>query len=140
MKVNEMLKKNQTGDLFTRVTKLLNALTEEGVEKLEGFDVNTYLFTNLGEYDYNIFDTRVSKINNIEDLKGLQNDIRLAICGMGFWKKVVCKDCGKTFYLTKDQVDDFMAKDYNLPKRCPKCQKINRQRKKAKEARNRYYE
>jgi hypothetical protein len=140
-KTEKMLKNPATGDLFTRITKLLNALEEEGIESLETLgDITTYLFANLGEYDYNMFDLRIIKLKTTADLKALQNDMRLAICGMGFWKKLTCKDCGKVYYLTKEQIDDFMAKDYNLPKRCPKCQKVNRQRKKAAETRNRYYE
>lgn len=131
MKTLKNLLKTPKGDLFTRLTTLINAIGSienfEDIEKdVPWNEVNTYLFSSLNLYDYNIF---CGRITSLRDLNGLLNDMKMSICGMGFWRKETCKDCGKVFYLTKEQIDDFVAKDYFLPKRCPKCQKVNRKKK-----------
>ena len=41
--------------------------------------------------------------------------------------RAVCKTCGKEFYLTKPNYDWFMEKGYELPKKCFKCRKANKQ-------------
>lgn len=123
---------NKRGDLFTRVSNLLNEIAtipnidDAEVEKnLPWDEINTYL-SFRDEYDYNLFNGRIT---SIRDLKGLQNDMKMAFCGMGPWYKGTCKDCNKTFFLTRAQVDEFVAKEWHLPKKCPKCQKLNRKKR-----------
>ena len=39
---------------------------------------------------------------------------------------IVCLDCGLVFILTPEECDWYKERNYNLPKRCPRCRKKRR--------------
>ena len=41
-------------------------------------------------------------------------------------KKIVCKDCGKTFIFTPGEQEFYKSKNFLEPKRCKKCSKKRR--------------
>ena len=43
-------------------------------------------------------------------------------------KKIVCKDCGKTFLFTKSEQEFYKEKKFeNEPQRCPECRAAKKQ-------------
>jgi len=39
---------------------------------------------------------------------------------------IVCLECGLVFILTSDESDWYRERNYNLPKRCPRCRRKRR--------------
>ncbi|MDD4000707.1 MAG: zinc-ribbon domain containing protein [Bacilli bacterium] len=45
-------------------------------------------------------------------------------------KKIVCKDCGKTFLFTESEQDFYKEKNFeNEPQRCPDCRRARKQQR-----------
>lgn len=42
--------------------------------------------------------------------------------------QVKCKDCPKTFKLSDGEIEFFKQKELALPRRCPPCRKLKRDR------------
>jgi hypothetical protein len=92
--------------------------------------INKVLFEDKDEYDYNL----VSKVKTINDIDCLLSNAMAASCNLGPWQRHKCKDCGKEFYLTRDEVSFFEDKEFQVPHRCKPC------RKSRKNNRNRHTE
>lgn len=43
--------------------------------------------------------------------------------------KIICKQCGREFELTESEIAFFKGKGLSLPKRCPECRKLNKDKK-----------
>ena len=78
--------------------------------------INEVLADNVDPYDFNCF----GKIASVDDLMQAAMDSKTASL-IGAWQQHVCKDCGKVFYMSRDEVKFFEGKNLNIPKRCKSC-------------------
>ena len=44
-------------------------------------------------------------------------------------KKITCNECGRIFCLSENQIEWYLSKGWNLPKRCFTCREIKRNNK-----------
>lgn len=79
--------------------------------------VNEILTTNRNEYDFNAF----QRIENAEALATARADCIASSMDFGVWQKHTCKDCGKEFYMSYNEVKFFESKELHIPKRCKCC-------------------
>jgi hypothetical protein len=93
-------------------------------EDIDWDKINNYLTTNVDPYDFNCFD----KITSSDELFRVNSHARTASI-LGAWHKGTCKDCGKTFYMTYDEVCFFEKKELPLPKRCKPCRMVRKGRR-----------
>ena len=70
------------------------------------------------------------KFNDLKDLEILQECLELVEDTVanhdGEDKKIVCKDCGKTFTFTVEEQQVYKERHLSEPKRCKKCAKARR--------------
>ena len=83
--------------------------------------VNYYLhLPSHDKYDYNLFDN-VYSIDDFEEL--FINSQMAEVDGYIPKFKQTCKQCGHTFTMTNDEIEYFIKKGLNVPKRCIYCRK-----------------
>lgn len=46
-------------------------------------------------------------------------------------RKIICKDCRDEFILAAGEQEFYESKGLALPKRCPNCRKLNKEKNKA---------
>lgn len=105
--------------MLQKLTFLINMVNKAESEGKEvDFDL---IYGYLRKYpkmdDFNIFD----KPESIKDLYSIYEDLHYASFGLIPWQKHKCKSCGKTFFLTIGEVNFFIRKGLQLPKRCENC-------------------
>lgn len=71
------------------------------------------------EYDYNIF----FDVKNIKDIKQLASDANLAALDVQPQYQATCKCCGKPYYLFSSEIQWYLDKGLEVPKRCEYCRK-----------------
>ena len=113
-----------------RVVYLLNITAkaeEKGVpdSKIDWNKVYESLTKYPIQYDFNNFE----KPENIADLLSIHEKIIFANFDMEFWRKEVCVDCHKTFYLRKGEITFFVSRKLIVPKRCKSCRDARRFKK-----------
>ena len=90
--------------------------------------VNEILTTNVEEYDFNAF----KRIETYDNLLLTSMDCRANNLSMGIWQEHICKDCGKPFLMTYNEVSFYQSKNLHVPKRCKVC----REKRKANQGSN----
>ena len=128
-KMHEMVASMQdelirTKPMWVRLGLLSNQVAKALSNGHDWDKVNNYLTTNVDPYDFNCFD----EITSSEELFKVNSHARTASI-LGAWHKGTCKDCGKTFYMTYDEVHFFEEKGLTLPKRCKPCRMVRKGRK-----------
>ena len=106
-----------------------NALKQGFTEADINWDnVNEILTTNVNEYDFNAFD----RIETPEQLVWESMRCRSASIRDDIWQKHTCKDCGKPFLMTYNEVQFYGNRNLHIPRRCKVC----REKRKANQGRN----
>lgn len=90
--------------------------------------INKILTTNVNEYDFNAFD----RIETPEQLVWESTRCRSASICDDIWQKHTCKDCGKPFLMTYNEVSFYQSKNLHVPRRCKAC----REKRKANQGNN----
>ena len=102
------------GNLAHAVRRACN----EGKESELDWDlINKNATESIKETDFNAFE----RFTCPEDLYKANENCRLASILDLKWRKETCKSCGKTFYLTYDELEYFLKKGLSAPKRCRVC-------------------
>lgn len=87
-------------------------------EDISWNNVNEILTTNVDEYDFNFF----KRIETVEQLVWTAATCQAAsICGEEIWQEHICKDCGKWFIMTYNEVEFYRNRKLHVPKRCKAC-------------------
>lgn len=146
---DEALQSNPDLPADQRVHKAMNAMTEEVLTKapvwmrinmlshkiahakekeipesdIDWNKVNHYLTVNTNPADFNNFDP----ISSYETFYDAASASQMAGVDLIPWRREVCKDCGATFYLYQREIQYYLEKDLNLPKRCKDCRDYKRQ-------------
>ena len=81
--------------------------------------INELLTTNVNEYDYNAF----KQIETSDELAWVTSQFRTASIFKDslIWQEHTCKDCGKQFFMTYNEVNFYERKELHVPKRCKAC-------------------
>lgn len=79
--------------------------------------INEMLTKDLSIFDYNMFEP----VYSFAKFDSLRFNVIAASEGVGPWHKHKCKDCGKEFYMTHNEVQFYQNKELSLPKRCREC-------------------
>ena len=112
-----------TFPMWMRFNYLLNtinkAITDGYTEADIDWDkVNELLTTNRNEYDFKFF----KRIETIEQLVWTRADCMAAsLDSDGIWQEHTCKDCGKPFTMSYNEVKFYEGKELHIPKRCKAC-------------------
>lgn len=95
-----------------------NALKQGFTEAEVDWDkINKILTTNVNEYDFNAFD----RIETYDNLLWEAARCRSASICDDIWQEHICKDCGKEFFMTYNEVHFYEGKNLHVPKRCKVC-------------------
>lgn len=107
--------------MWVKLGNLANAVAracKEGKESEIDWDlINTRATENLKDTDFNAFE----RFTCPDDLYRANENCRLASILNFNWRKETCKSCGKTFYLTYNELEYFLKKGLSAPKRCRVC-------------------
>lgn len=108
--------------MWMRLNYLLNSVGNALKQGLTDADVNwdkinKILTTNVNEYDFNAF----GRIETSEQLLWESARCRSASICDDIWQEHICKDCGKEFFMTYNEVHFYESKNLHVPKRCKAC-------------------
>ena len=98
----------------------------ERVPDIDWDKVNRLLTENVDEYDFNLID---APIHLLDELCHVQESCIQATVMGGPWQRRTCKDCGRTFLMSYGEAEFFKLKLLHVPKRCPKCRAVRKERK-----------
>lgn len=145
---DEALQSNPDLPADQRVHKAMNAMTEEVLTKapvwmrinilshkiahakkkeipesdIDWNRVNYYLTVNTNPTDFNNFDP----ISSYRTFYDAASNSHMAVVDLFPWRREICKNCGATFYLYQHEIQYYLEKDLNLPKRCKDCRDYKR--------------
>ena len=111
------------------VCNSINDMLKNGYSKedISWDNVNEILTTNVDEYDFNFF----KRIETVEQLVWVVAACQAAsICGEEIWQEHTCKDCGKGFCMSYNEVEFYKNKELRIPKRCRICRNKRKEMKK----------
>ena len=107
--------------MWAKLGYLANSVSmacKEGRESEIDWDrINTVATENISETDFNAFE----RFTCPDDLYRANENCRVASLLDLNWRKETCKSCGKTFYLTYEELEYFLKKGLSSPKRCRVC-------------------
>lgn len=111
-----------TSPMWMRLNYLCNIVNQMFSEGHTDADVNwnkvnELLTTNVNEYDFNAF----KRIETSETLVWEAARCRSASICDDIWQEHTCKDCGKEFFMTYNEVHFYENKNLHVPKRCKAC-------------------
>jgi len=113
-----------TFPIWMKTNVLMNWINEGKLtnEQIDWNYINQVLHTSTQEIkiDYNIFD-EISSIEELSELRDNSNEAAY-IETVPFYQET-CKKCGKTFTLTRNEINFFLNHDLQIPKRCYACRK-----------------
>ena len=79
--------------------------------------INEMCTKDLDQFDYNMFDG----VDTVEQLDEIRGRVICASAGIVPWHKHKCKDCGREFVMSYNEVHFYATNGLNLPKRCKEC-------------------
>ena len=111
--------------LFIKLSFFLNCITGSIIreEDLDWGTINRVLSERI-QYDYNI--DVPEKFSSIEQLHELRTRIFMAINDLYPYYMDICKDCAQVYYLNYGELDSYIKKNLNVPKRCELCRKTKK--------------
>lgn len=121
-----------TFPMWMRLNWICNSINDmlkngHSEEDISWDNVNEILTTNVDEYDFNFF----KRIETVEQLVWTAATCRAAsICGEEIWQEHTCKDCGKGFCMSYNEVEFYKNKELRIPKRCRICRNKRKEMKK----------
>jgi len=100
------------------LNKLSSAIADNIDESQFNWDkINQILFNNPLDYDYNLCES----VHSIKELNELRMRIIESSVFDGPWYKIKCKNCKDTFYLSQGELNSYLKKGLQIPKRCKNC-------------------
>ena len=118
---NEVFKTLPTWVKLGNLVRAVRKECREGRESELDWDlINTRATESIGETDFNAFE-RFTCPNDL--YRAFENCQTASILDLN-WRKVTCKGCGKTFYLTHEEMEYFLDKGLSIPKRCRACRAV----------------
>lgn len=120
--------------MWMRLNWALNAVGQiynqrpELVPDIDWDKVNRLLTENVNEYDFNLIDSPIQSLDELCHAR--EACIQASVLG-GPWQRRICKDCGRTFLMDYSEVSFFELNKLRVPKRCPECRAIRKERKNA---------
>lgn len=118
--------------MWMRLNWVLNAVGQiynqrpELVPDIDWDKVNRLLTENVDEYDFNLIDAPIHSLDELCHVR--ESCIQATVMG-GPWRRHICKDCGRTFFISYGEAEFFNLKHLHVPKRCPKCRAARKERK-----------
>lgn len=120
--------------MWMRLNWALNAVGQiynqrpELVPDIDWDKVNRLLTENVSEYDFKLIDSPIQSLDELCHVR--ETCIQASVLG-GPWQQRTCKDCGRTFLMDYSEVMFFERNQLRVPKRCPECRAIRKERKNA---------
>lgn len=112
--------------MWAKLGYLANSVSKackEGKESEIDWDhINTVATEDLRETDFNAFE----RFTCPDDLYRANENCRVASLLDLNWRKETCKGCGKTYYLTFNELEYFLRKGLSAPKRCRACREARK--------------
>lgn len=107
--------------LWQKFNFFVNTIGHLNDNEIDWDKVNKVLSEKLDKYDSNLY-TGVA-FSSKEQLLEASATIIAASCLDGDWYHVKCKECGKEFNLSYNEVQFYKRKELDIPKRCYNCRK-----------------
>ena len=115
----EYLQKLPTWMRINMLSHKISKAIEKGIPEtdIDWSKIEYYLTVNLDPADFNNF----SIPHSYEDWRQVLDASISAQADIIPWRREVCKDCGKDFYLYQLEIMSYLNKDLSIPKRCKCC-------------------